>query len=205
MAFSLALLAGGRSSRMGQNKCLMELAGRTLLDRILDQLASRAAETFIVAIDPTPYLGTQLPVIADETPGLGPLGGLATALSHAAQDHVLLTACDMPFVCLPLIERMLRDSEQADAVLPRLGGEVEPLRAVYNRACLAPVRQALRRGERRMISFLPEVRVCYLEEAEIGEFDPEQLTFFNINTPRDWARAEELARFRLSDESPGRQ
>ncbi|MGA2111840.1 MAG: molybdenum cofactor guanylyltransferase [Anaerolineales bacterium] len=205
MAFSLVLLAGGRSSRMGQNKCLMELDGRALLNHILDQLGPQAAEMFIVADDPTPYLRAQLPAIGDETPGLGPLGGLATALGHAAQDHVLLTACDMPFVCLPLIERMLGYSEHADAVLPRLGGEVEPLRAVYNRVCLEPVQEALRRGERRMISFLPRVHVRYLEEAEIGEFDPERLTFFNINTPADWARAEELARSRLSDESRGRQ
>lgn len=205
MTFSLALIAGGRSSRMGQNKCLMELSGRTLLGRILDQLEARAAETFLVTIDPTPYEGMQLQVIADETPGLGPLGALATALGHASQEHVLLTACDMPFVCLPLIERMLEESQRADAVLARLGGEVEPLRAVYNRASLDPVRQALRRGERRMISFLPSIRVRYLEKAEIEELDPQRLTFFNINTPSDWARAEELARFQRSDESRGRQ
>jgi molybdopterin-guanine dinucleotide biosynthesis protein A len=205
MSFSLALLAGGRSARMGQDKCGVELAGRTLLDHILAQLGPHAAETFIVANDPAPYLRTELPVFPDETPGLGPLGGLAAALQHATQTHVLLTACDMPFVCLPLIERMLGLAGQADAVLPRIGGQAEPLRAVYNQVCLEPVREALRRGDRRMISFLPGVRVRYLDEAEIGEFDPEQLTFFNINTPGDLARAESLAPFHLGDESRGRR
>ena len=205
MPFSLALLAGGRSTRMGLNKCTMELAGQTLIRHILVQLQPRAAEAFIIADDPEPYHDLSLPVIPDAVPGLGPLGGLATALGHAAQDHVLVTACDMPFVCLPLIERMLVHADQADAVLPRFRGEVEPLRAVYNRVCLAPVRQALGRGERRMISFLPEVHVRYLEEEEIGELDPEHLTFFNINTPADLARAEKLAPFRRGDESRGRQ
>jgi molybdopterin-guanine dinucleotide biosynthesis protein A len=131
-------------------------------------------------------------LVADEQPGAGALAGLRTALRAASHEHLLVLACDLPFVCVPLIEHLLRAAPAADVVVPRWRGELEPLQAVYRRSCLAAVESALAEGRRRMIDFHADVRVHVVEEDVITRLDPQGLTFFNINTPADLQTAERL-------------
>jgi molybdopterin-guanine dinucleotide biosynthesis protein A len=77
-----------------------------------------------------------------------------------------------------------------DVVLPRLGDLAEPLHAVYGKGCLRPMEQHLALGRRRIVVFLDEVRVRYVERAEIDRYDPRHLSFLNVNTPEDWQRAQ---------------
>ena len=143
------------------------------------------------------YLG--LPMASDPEPGLGALVGLRTALAAARHETVLVLACDMPFVQPDLLTHLLQQADQADVVIPRRGGEFEPLHAVYARACLPRIQARLEGGEFRMISFFPDVRVLAVEEATLTALDPTGLSFFNINTPDDLLRAEQL----LNDPSIG--
>ncbi|MCJ7707756.1 MAG: hypothetical protein MUO38_09085, partial [Anaerolineales bacterium] len=92
----------------------------------------------------------------------------------------------------PLLAHMLSLAPEADVVAPRPGGEYEPLHAVYARSCLPAVEAALQAGEERVISFYPKVRVKVVEEPELAAYDPAGLSFFNINTPLDLTRAEEI-------------
>lgn len=201
MPFSLVILAGGRASRMGANKCVMPLAGKPVVSYILNELSPHAAETFLIANDPAPFASFTLPTYPDDVRDAGPLGGLVTALRRASQPVIVLTACDMPFVRWQLVEYLLSLAGKAQVVLPRIHGEPEPLLAVYTRACLPAVERALAAGERRMVSFLPFVQVHEVDEESLLAADPTGMTFFNLNTPDDVTRAEKIVRQTMGDKS----
>jgi molybdenum cofactor guanylyltransferase len=189
---SVAIQAGGRSDRMGRDKALIRLAGRPLIAHVVERAAPLGDEVLVTTNSPGDYAFLGLRLVEDERPGAGALAGLQTSLRAARHDVVLVLACDLPFVCVPLLEHMLRLASQADAVIPRWHGEFEPLHAVYRRTCLTAVDLALAEGRRRMIRFLPSVRSTTVDEAQVAAFDPQGLTFFNINTPDDLQTAERI-------------
>lgn len=187
---TLAIQAGGRSSRMGRDKGLVELAGRPLVGHVIDRLGPLAGEIFITTNQPEAYAAFGVRTVGDRQPGAGALDGLLTALEAAGGDPVLIVACDMPFASRLLSAHMLALSAGAEAVVPRPGGEFEPLFAVYRRTCAIPIRRALDAGERRVISFFPDVRLRVVEAAEAKAIDPDPWCFFNVNTSDDLAEAE---------------
>lgn len=191
--FTLVIQAGGKSSRMGVDKAFVPFLGQPLIGHVLSQYCGFGDETLIVTNRPDDYRYLGLPMFSDLLPDSGPLGGLYTALCAARHPHVFLTAVDMPFVSRPLMEHLVSLAPEADVVVPRLKGEAEPLRAVYAQTCRGPIHSAIERGRMRMVGFYPDVRVRYVEEAEIDRFDPDHLSFFNINTPDDLEEAKRLA------------
>jgi len=194
---TVAILAGGKSSRMGRDKSFVRVLGRPLIEDILAQVSGLGEETLLITNQPEAYAYLGIPQFTDVLPEAGALGGLYSALYHSTRPHTLCLACDMPFVVRPLLDHLIALIPEGDVIVPRLnvGGaaEAEPFRAVYARACLGPIRAALEAGRRRVISFFPEVRVRYVDEPEINRFDPQHLSFFNINTPEDLERARQLA------------
>jgi molybdopterin-guanine dinucleotide biosynthesis protein A len=191
---TVALQAGGGSRRMGRDKALVRLAGRPLIQHVLDRVASLGDEILVTTNHPQAYAFLDVRLVVDAVPGQGALGGLRTALAAARGETVLVLASDMPFVSHLVLGRLLALATEADVIVPRWKGEYEPLLAVYSKACLPAVEKALEAGKRRMISFYPEVRVRVVEESEISGIDPLGLSFFNINTPEDLAQAEERLR-----------
>lgn len=143
-----------------------------------------------------PALPLNLPVkyLTDVYPGTGSLGGMYTGLLDSRNFHSLVVACDMPFLNTELLNYMLGLSPEFDVVIPRLGGHEDPLHAVYSKRCLEPIRQLLMVGRFRIVDFFPQVQVRYLEEDEVNQFDPQHLSFFNINTAEDLDRALEMVR-----------
>lgn len=190
---SIAIQAGGRSSRMGRDKALVKLGGRPLIEHVLARVDGLGDDLFITTNDPDllAYLGIRM--VGDRQPGAGALHGLETALRGAEGHHVLLLACDAPFVSRPLVEHLIQLRDDADVILPKHAGRFEPLQALYNRtACLPAVEEALHQGNRRMISFFPSVRVLTINEATIARLDPPAKSFFNINTEQDLLEAEAM-------------
>jgi molybdenum cofactor guanylyltransferase len=187
---TLAIQAGGRSSRMGRDKGLIELAGKPLVRHVIDRLGALAGEILITTNQPEAYAAFGVRTVGDRRPGAGALVGLLTALEAAGGDPVLIVACDMPFASLPLAAHLLELSAAADAVVPRPGDEFEPLFAVYRRSCAAAIHHALDAGRRRVISFFPDVRLRIVEAAEARAIDPDPWCFFNVNTPDDLAEAD---------------
>jgi molybdopterin-guanine dinucleotide biosynthesis protein A len=190
---TIAILAGGHSSRMGTDKSFVRVLGRPLIEDILEQVAGLGSETLIVTNRPGDYAYLGVPLFGDVLPEKGALGGIYSALHAATRRHVLCIACDMPFVVRPLLDYLISLIPEGDAIVPRLAGEAEPFRAIYARDCLGPIRAALDAGRMRVISFFPDVRVRYVEEAEIDRYDPRHLSFFNVNTPDDLEQARRLA------------
>ncbi len=189
---TVAVLAGGKSSRMGTDKSFVRVLGRPLIEDVLAQVAGLGAETIIITNRVDDYRALGLPLFTDVLPDKGALGGIYTALHSSLQPHILCVACDMPFVVRPLMDYLISLIPEADAIVPRLNGEAEPFRAIYSQACLAPIRAALDAGKMRVISFFPDVRVRFVDEPEIDRFDPQHLSFFNVNTPEDLEQARRL-------------
>jgi molybdopterin-guanine dinucleotide biosynthesis protein A len=193
-AISVVILAGGQSERLGRDKSLLEVAGVPLLARTVQLLAALSDDLIVVTNDPARYTRLDLAArfVPDEKPGLGALMGMYSGLKAASYPRALVVACDMPFVNLPLLRYMLPLADGHDVVIPRLEGFLEPLHAIYDKSCLPYIRELLDSGQRKIIAFFGRVRVRYVEEQEIGEFDPLHLSFVNVNTPEDWIRIQEL-------------
>jgi len=195
-----AVLAGGAARRYGGvPKGLLEVGGRRILDGVVDVLQSVTGTLpLLVANAPdAPAWRPDLTTIADVRPGGGSLGGIYTAVTAAA-GPVLCVAWDMPFVPAALLRALAQAATggEYDAFLPESSGRrgLEPLCAVYGPACRPAIARRLERGDLRAISFHPDVRVGILSLADVKTFgDPDEL-FFNVNTPDDLARAEELWR-----------
>jgi molybdopterin-guanine dinucleotide biosynthesis protein A len=203
---SVAIQAGGRSSRMGQDKALLPVAGKRLIEHVLDQVKDLSDDLFITSNHPEPLRDLNIRLVPDEYPGRGALYGLGTALKAAHFDHVLVVACDMPFIQRQLLEHMLSRNRQADVIIPELGRGYEPLLAIYRRStCLPALMRALQDQKQRMISFFPAVNVLVIEAKIIDQLDPERLSFFNINSPEDVQIAESILQKRQANSESQQQ
>lgn len=189
---TIAIQAGGRSSRMGRDKGLIPLGGRSLIEHVLHRVEGLGDEVLITTNQPDAYAFLGMRMVGDRQPGAGALDGLLTALEAAHGKRVLLLACDMPFVNRALLEHMLAIRTDAEVVIPERGGRLQPMHAIYAKSCVGPVSEALENGEKRMISFFPHIRTRIVEQEVLDQYDPDGLSFFNANTPEDLTRAEKL-------------
>lgn len=188
---SAAVLTGGMSRRMGTDKALVELRGRTMLEWVVDAVASVSDDVFLVGDRPA-YHFLGLRVVPDTYPGAGALGGIATALRHARHDRVLVVACDMPGISPRLLAAMAGIEDEADVIVPSTpagrseqgdGRTYETLHAIYRRRCLPAIERRIAVGELKIAGLLDDVRVLVLDEAWLRTHDPELASFDNANTP----------------------
>jgi molybdopterin-guanine dinucleotide biosynthesis protein A len=194
---TIIIQAGGRSSRMGQDKALLPFLGQPLIARIVARLSPVADELLICTNRPDAYAFLGLPLISDKIPDRGALGGLYTALETATQPQVAVVACDMPFASPTLLaaQSAILQAESADVVIPKTEKGYEPLHAVYRReVCLPVVAESLAAGQWKVISWFSQVRLRPVLRDELKQHDPHGLTFINVNTPEEFAEAERLAR-----------
>jgi molybdopterin-guanine dinucleotide biosynthesis protein A len=182
------VLAGGQSRRMGRDKALLELSGETLLARAVRLLSAVTTELLVVGRRDLDDAPPGVRIVPDEQPGLGPLGGIATALRTMRTQRALVVACDMPLLQPVLLRHLLSLASHADVVVPRSAQGPEPLHAVYSAGCLPAVDACLRDGERAVSVLLARVRTQYVEPREWAPYDPDALSFLNVNTPDDWLR-----------------
>lgn len=188
VAISGAILAGGRGRRIGVDKAALDLGdGVPFLDRAAHALGAVADEVIVVGGGPRP--GHR--VVDDRYGDTGALGGLATALAAASGDMVCVVGCDLPFASTDVFRLLLRLVEGHDAAVPHVGGRDHVMHAVYRRSCLPAIERALVRGDRRVGSFLPLIRLRRVDAALIAPVDPSLDSLMNVNTPGDLARARE--------------
>lgn len=193
--FSIALMAGGQSKRMGTDKGLLPFMGRPMALYILDQVANLSEDIFIVSNRPDAYHQMTDNIYPDKIAGIGALGGIHSALVYAQHALCLVLACDMPFVSKDLTGYLVERTERVDAVIPDLGGnKLEPFRALYRQTCLPVIEAAIEAGQRKAVSFLPQVKATYISKAELERLNPSLDSFLNINTPEDLVEAEAYAR-----------
>lgn len=189
------VLAGGRSTRLGRDKAGELLLGRSLLQRVLDRLAGLVDEYVVVRAPgqtlPPIQAPAPLSVVEDAYPNAGPLGGLYTGLASMRAPRAVAVGCDMPLLQPALLSELLRLAPGRDAVVP-LNGLPEPLCAAYAASCLPAIREKLDRGSLKMTGFYDDVDVLYVEPGVWHRFDPEGLSFLNVNRDEDLLRVREL-------------
>jgi molybdopterin-guanine dinucleotide biosynthesis protein A len=190
------ILAGGVSRRLEKNKALERIGGKALIERVVESLVPLTTEVLAVVAQPEQATALRLPpslrVVSDRYPGGGSLGGIFTGLEASAEPWSLVVACDMPFLNRELLRHLMAQSGNVDAVIPCLGGQPEPLHALYSKACLAPMERMLRAGQLKIAPLFEAVRVRYVDEETIDRIDPRHLSFFNINTQADLEEATRL-------------
>jgi len=190
------VLAGGKGLRLRRDKTLETINNRSLLQRVISHLNFFGSSIILVIAKEQPlpqFVGYPgLRVVADTYPGKGPLGGIYTGLTVSDSFHNLVVACDMPFLNQDLLFYLMDIAPNFDVVVPRLDGKFEPLHAVYSKDCLAPIEEILREGSLEILRLFDLVKIRYVGRDEIAKFDPQFLSFFNINTPDDLKKAEEL-------------
>ncbi|HMD82041.1 MAG TPA: molybdenum cofactor guanylyltransferase [Anaerolineales bacterium] len=193
---TVAIQAGGQSSRMGEDKALKPFLGRPLIQRVIERLTPIADEIIVTTNRPEDYLFLNLRLFTDLKPGRGALGGLYTAIVSASQPIVAVVACDMPFASASLIETAARllVEEEADVVIAKSEEGYEPLHAVYRRqTCLPAIESTIDADQWKVIAWFPKVKVRVLTKEEMKQSDPSGLAFWNLNTPEEFAKAERLA------------
>lgn len=194
---SLALLAGGQSTRMGFDKVFAPLAGGTLIEWMRDRLAPLFAYVFVVTRDPSNFHGVGLPVINDALSERGSAVGVYSAVLASPTERTLCVACDIPFVTRRLLWALVDGSRGYEVFVPRHGNYLQPLCAVYGKSVLDAYREFITSGGRRIFDIYPDLHTGYLEVGDGRYGDPEEL-FFNVNTPAELAAARERAAAQLA-------
>jgi len=188
---------------MGEDKALKPFLGRPFIQRVIERLAPAADEIIVTTNRPADYGFLNVRLIPDLKPDRGALGGLYTAVASAMRPFVAVIACDMPFASSRLIEAMSRlmVEKEADVVIARTEHGYEPLHAVYRReTCLPAIDSAIEADQWKVVSWFPQVRVHELAPDEVKMFDPQGLAFWNVNTPEEFSKAEEIAKQAMEEE-----
>jgi len=189
-----AILAGGLNSRMGgKNKALLSVGNQRILDHLTNAFQGLFETPVLVTNSPVDFLSWDMMMAADLFPVRSSLTGIHAGLFHASLPHVFVTACDTPFLKKELIVLLLDTLEpQWDVVIPETQDGFQPLCAIYSKRCLKPIERQLRDENPKIIDFFSTVRVKHVAEDRLREADPDLLSFFNVNTPQDLVKAEEM-------------
>lgn len=186
-----AVLAGGRGSRIGGAKALVELAGRPLISYPLAAVEEAGLEPVVVAKADSELPPLSCRVIREPEPTPHPLCGIVAALRFARERPLVVVGCDMPFTGAALLASLGTAPEPL--VVTSIGGRVQPLPARYDAALLPALEEALA-SERALRATLESLRPRVIEETELARFGDPQRLCFNVNTRADVERAARLAR-----------
>ncbi len=191
---SIVILAGGKSSRMGVDKSHVNLFGKLMIDRIIERIGSKGDDIIVVSNEVIKISTGKIKFVPDYYRNFGALAGLHAGIKAAKNENVLVVANDMPFINLELLDYMRqRMVPGIDVVIPDNGRGLEPFHAIYRKkSCLPAIEKAIQEQSKRIISWFPLVKVVIVEESVIDSMDPERLAFFNVNTPEDLKRAEQI-------------
>jgi molybdenum cofactor guanylyltransferase len=188
------VLTGGKSSRMGRPKALLTFDGEPLIVHIVRHLKRVFAETVVVAAPEQELPLLPVALVRDQVAYQGPVSGIYRGLKAATKEVCFVTSCDAPFLDLALISHLLSEISDCDVVVPFWQERFQPLHAVYRRSVAPLLHEQLERGELRPIFLYDKVRTRKVHEDEIRTFDPEGMSFLNMNSPADYDSALQLWR-----------
>lgn len=186
---SAVVLAGGASSRMGQNKALMRLGQKNMLERVIEPLRTVFEEIIIVTNNPEEYsMMKDVKFTKDcmEISTKNSLVGILSGLHKASNPYIFVVACDMPFLNPALLRYMVDALKEEDILIPVVRGFLEPLHGIYGKGCIPIIKQQLNNKNYKIVDFFKYLEVKRISEECIKELDPELLSFININTYEEY-------------------
>jgi len=188
------ILAGGLSTRYGQNKAFLQIGGVRLIEHIVEEMKGIFHQVILVTNQKRDFEYLKLPMVEDLIKGLGPIGGIYTGLSAISGQAGFFVACDMPLLHKDLIRYMVEIIDHHGAVVPSVGELVEPLHAVYARSSLDIIKGLIEEKRYQVRLFYDRLRVRYVNEDEIRRFCCPQEAFLNINTPEEFVRIQSIVK-----------
>ncbi len=185
------ILAGGDSKRLGRPKALLDFYGQSLIEMMVDRLSELFDQVTLVTDRPELYEGLPVLITSDliKDEVKSPLRGIHAGLSVSTMPYQFVVACDMPFLNAELISYMARFAADYDAVVPRAGSYFQPLHAFYSRRCIDIINRQIEDGLYKVTDFYDNLKIRFIDSAEIKRFDPEEISFTNINTWPDYEKA----------------
>ena len=181
------ILAGGKNSRMGDNKAFLKIDGIRLIDNILSVYQRIFSEIFIATNDPLLYIQfPKINIVTDIYKGKGSLGGIYTGLFYAKYDYSFIAACDMPYLNADFILFMIDQIDRHDIIVPELPEGFQSLHAIYSRHCLPAINKMILEDRLKISGLYKEMRLLKITEDKIKPFNIDRRLFFNINTPEDF-------------------
>jgi molybdopterin-guanine dinucleotide biosynthesis protein A len=193
---SAVVLSGGLSTRMGEEKGLVRLGGRTLIEHVITAVRKVADEVIVsVGKGKAAYYRSALHfdcrLVEDRNSGIGPLEGLSAAFSAAGGEYVLVSPCDTPFLKPELCRYIASIAAGSEGAIPMVRGLAEPVHGVYERkTALAAFESALADGRRKIMDAYMRMELRKVDEPALRMLDPDLLSFWNLNTPDDLRMAE---------------
>lgn len=185
MSIKGCIIAGGKSGRFGTDKSIHVYNGKPLISYVYDAVHPVIEEVFISANDHEKFRFLDLKVVPDIIPGLGPLGGIYTAIETFDIERVFVLPCDMPYLSTELIRYMCGIEPDYDIVVPKTGEYYQPLHAIYSHSCGRAIRENIERKNFKMNGFYKDMRIRIITEKEIKVFGNPEIIFKNINFMED--------------------
>ena len=185
MDYACAILAGGESTRMGQDKATLKAGETTLIRAVFEKVSRVFNDIMVISSVHERFEGVNAPVYRDILPVKVTMTGIVSALIYSKKPYVFIVGCDMPFLSEDAIQYVLKEADSGQAiVIPKVKLGLEPLHAVYSRSCLSPFLRLMDRECFRIPDVLPFVSVKKLKEGPVFFVDGRSV-FTNVNTPRD--------------------
>jgi len=179
------ILAGGKNSRMGSDKGLLEVGGKKIIVHIIEELKQVADEIIIIS-NGTHYDFLGYKVYRDIFEDCGPIGGIHAALTSSKTEKNLIVSCDMPFISKNIFKKIIGNSKGFEVIIPEWGnGMIEPLCAIYSRSCADAFEKMIRKGEYKLRDSFKLFNVKKIN------FTKNKLSgneFLNLNTPEEYQK-----------------
>lgn len=185
MMLAGVVLCGGKSTRMGRDKALIEVQGRPLVALVAERLASVADPVLLASGDTGRYPHLGYPEVTDSHPDAGPLGGLIATLRESPHDLVAAAAVDMPFISPSVLLKLQRLHLGEDAVVPVTAEGIQPLHALYSKSALPKLEAALAEGKLSLKRLIADLSVREVHEHEWRSADSTGRFAVNLNEAGD--------------------
>lgn len=190
------ILSGGLAKRFdGREKALLRIGDERILDKLYRVFSDLFDDIILVTNRPLHYTDWDLNIVTDLFDIRSSLTGIHAGLFYASNPYAFFSACDAPFLKKQIVETVLEGiDENIDIVIPETSAGREPLCAAYSKRCLSLAEQHLKQEKLKIQLAFRKCRIKTISEKKLRERDPELLSFFNINTPEDLERAQEMVR-----------
>lgn len=182
------ILAGGKSSRFGENKAFIDINGLPLIEHTFNLLNKIFEKVCISANSHSQYSFFNAPIITDIFKDCGPMGGIHAALKGSSSFETFFAACDMPFLKKEIILYLKDQIGNFDAVVPKFKEKLHPLCAVYTKNCLPKIELQLTNKDYKLTNFIKSINAKIINESEIKHLDKQGKSFTNINTKEEYER-----------------
>ncbi|MCC7050669.1 MAG: molybdenum cofactor guanylyltransferase [Bacteroidia bacterium] len=181
-AIDIFITAGGKSTRMGQDKGLLSIEGKPMITHLTDRL-TKHNYSFTIIANKEEYKKLGYPVINDIVVEKGPMGALHTAFNYTVKDFVLLLGCDTPFLPIEVIERLIKNVKNKSVTVAEFNSSIHPLHAIYHVSLKNKILSCTIENKLKMQDLIFQSEHCLINMDDLVQ--KQAANFFNLNEPKD--------------------